>query len=282
MLNLWQNLPNYIDPVIFKIGSFPISWYWLMYLVGLGFSYWLLRYRIKHDSPPYSQEKFFWALYWIFIGILIGGRLGYIVFYNLEEFLGNPLMAINPFVSDEFGWSFRGIYGMSYHGGLLGAVLALLIYTGKNKLKFWKTLDFIIPVIPLGYFWGRIGNFLNGELYGRITEKAVGMHFPGPQSLGWESYFLRHPSQLYEAFFEGIILFIILWTLRNKIKTPGILSALYLLGYGIFRFFIEFFRQPDEHLGLVVTGLSMGQLFCLGMILIGIFIAINQKLKVKH
>lgn len=253
-----------------------------MYLASLGTGYWLLHYRVKHDSLPYSREKFFWALYWMFLGILIGGRLGYIIFYNLGEFLGNPLMAINPFVNDEFGWSFRGIYGMSYHGGLMGAVTALFIYVSKNKLKFWKTLDFIIPVIPLGYFWGRIGNFLNGELYGRITEKAVGMYFPTLQSLGWKSSFLRHPSQLYEAFFEGLVLFGILWFLRNKIKTPGIISAVYLLGYGIFRFGIEFFRQPDVHLGLVAMGLSIGQFFCLGMILISILIIINQKFIVKH
>jgi phosphatidylglycerol---prolipoprotein diacylglyceryl transferase len=285
MLEFWQNLPNYFDPVFFEVGSFAVRWYGIMYLLGLGTVYLLLLYRFKKDNPPYSKKKILGALPWIFLGLLIGARLGYFFFYNLDFFFKNPLEIINPLALTEEGYSLKGFYGMSYHGGLLGAILAFSLYIKINRLSFWKTLDFIVPAVPLGYFWGRIGNFINGELYGRITDSWLGMNFwnisdvYNSKTECWGLDILRHPSQLYEAFFEGIILFLILWFLRNRIKTPGIISCFYLLGYGTFRFFIEFFRQPDEHLGLIAMNLSLGQFLCLGMILMGSFIAIILKNK---
>jgi phosphatidylglycerol:prolipoprotein diacylglycerol transferase len=159
---------------------------------------------------------------------------------------------------------FTGISGMSYHGGLIGVILAALYFTRRNGLSFLEMADLFIPGIPLGYTFGRLGNFINGELYGRITTAKIGMHFP---QAGGDA--LRHPSQLYEAFFEGVVLFILLWSLRRRVELPGAMLGIYLMGYGTVRFFIEFARQPDDHLGFVWLNFSMGQLLCLGMILGG-------------
>ena len=259
-LQFYQELPLRINPLAFRVGFFQISWYALMYLVGFVAVYGLLLWRIKKKEGDWSKENIREFLWNAFLGAIIGGRLGYVLFYNLPFYWENPLAIISPF--DQQG-QWTGIYGMSYHGGLMGALLAALFFSRKNKLNFFSWADFIVPAVPAGYFFGRLGNFLNGELFGRITQKSWGMYFPGET-------LLRHPSQLYEAFFEGIILFLILWILRNGIKyknrllyVPGFI--LYVLGYAFFRFGIEFFRQPDEQIGLLFSFLTLGQFFSLLM-----------------
>jgi phosphatidylglycerol:prolipoprotein diacylglycerol transferase len=212
---------------------------------------------------------------YLIIGLLIGARLGYALFYEPKFFAENPLALISPFNSHG---ELVGIYGLSFHGGLLGAIIAGLIFGKKNKLNFWELADFLLPAVPAGYFFGRIGNFLNGELFGRMTDKVWGMYFRDENNL----ILLRHPSQLYEAFFEGIVLFGILWTLRNQEKLKGKFFLLYLLGYGFFRFLIEFWRQPDAQIGLWFNFLSLGQLFSLGMILLGLGLLLQKIFLTKN
>ena len=267
-LNLYQNLPLSINPIALKIGFFSLAWYSVMYLVAFLVIYLLLQWRIKNDSKIFPDflniskniENFF--IYSI-IGIIVGARLGYVIFYDLSFFLANPWQIISPF--DSSG-NFIGIYGLSYHGGLLGVILAGIFFVRKYKINFWRFADFIIPVIPLGYFFGRIGNFLNGELYGRLTDKPWGMYFLDENLI----VALRHPSQLYEALFEGIIIFLILWFLRNNQKMSGKLLSLYIFLYGFFRFFIEFWRQPDTQIGLLAGFFTLGQIFSLGMMIAGV------------
>jgi phosphatidylglycerol:prolipoprotein diacylglycerol transferase len=197
---------------------------------------------------------------------VIGARLGYVLFYNLSYYLEHPLEIILPF-SFSNGVTFTGISGMSYHGGLIGIILASWLYIRKAKLDWWSVVDLYLPAIPLGYTFGRLGNFINGELFGRVTTSSIGMYFP--MAAKGE---LRHPSQLYEAFFEGIFLFAVLWSIR-KIKIPrGAMLALYLIGYGTVRFFIEYFREPDAHIGFVFLSFSMGQILCSLMIAGGFFL----------
>ena len=207
------------------------------------------------------------ATTYLILGLIIGARLGYVVFYNFSYYIKHPLEIILPF-SFSNGITFTGISGMSYHGGLIGATFAAWVYIHRAKLDWWSAVDLFVPVAPLGYMFGRLGNFMNGELFGRVTTSPIGMYFPMAAPAGE----LRHPSQLYEAFFEGIFLFVILWSIR-KIKMPnGAMLALYLIGYGFVRFFIEYFREPDAHLGFVLFSFSMGQILCLLMIATGILL----------
>jgi phosphatidylglycerol:prolipoprotein diacylglycerol transferase len=221
-------------------------------------------------------EEFILYSFW---GVIIGGRLGYVLFYNLADYWNNPMAIISPI--DAAG-KFIGIYGMSYHGGLVGVILATWLFVRKNKIKFWIWADFVVPAIPAGFFFGRIGNFLNGELYGRITDSGWGMYFSA------DPFFLRHPSQLYEAFFEGLILFIILWTLRNGIRHKGKMFhvsgfMLYIFLYGSFRFFLEFFRAPDPQLGFIFpwgqSGLTMGQILSFLMLAVSLFFLVYRREK---
>ncbi|MDM8538042.1 prolipoprotein diacylglyceryl transferase [Desulfobacterales bacterium HSG17] len=259
----WQNLPGQINPVLIEIGGFKIQYYGLMYLAGFAVIYSLVMYRIKNEEFKISLNHIEPLSTAMILGVILGGRLGYVLFYNLSYYLKHPLEIFIPF-SFSNGITFTGISGMSYHGGLIGVIAAAWFFAFRNKLDFWEIADLYVPAIPLGYTFGRIGNFINGELYGRITTSSFGMYFPyapGPA--------LRHPSQLYEAFFEGIFLFAILWNLRKYIHTQGAMMALYLLGYGIVRFFIEFFRQPDAHMGFVFLFFSAGQILCSAMIMAG-------------
>jgi phosphatidylglycerol:prolipoprotein diacylglycerol transferase len=256
----WQYLPSKMDPVIFTIGGFPIRWYATMYLVAFAITYLLAKYRIRNEKLDYDTEFLSSMITWCILGLLLGARVGYVLFYNFEWFLKEPLSIILPFSRSGGSWHFTGFQGMSYHGGVIGVTLALLLFSRKQKQSIFKLSDLIIPGIPLGFTFGRLGNFINNELYGRITEASIGMHFPSAPGTA-----LRHPSQLYEAFFEGIILFLILWPLRKLKIFTGFITGLYIFGYGFFRFFIEFFREPDEHLGFVLLNLSMGQLLCIAM-----------------
>lgn len=260
----WQHIPEGIDPVLFQIGWFRLQYYGLMYLVAFAVCYGLVRHRVRtEDRFGLSAEQAGDLLLNMVLGLVVGARLGYVLFYNPVYFLRHPWEIVLPFDLSD-GFAFTGISGMSYHGGLVG-VLAAAVWTVRRRgLDFWRAADLFAPAAPLGYTFGRIGNFINGELYGRPTEAPVGMFFP--QSPGDAR---RHPSQLYEAFFEGIFLFALLWALRKQPLPKGAMLPLYLIGYGTVRFFIEYFRQPDAHLGFVLFSFSMGQVLCAAMIAAG-------------
>ncbi|ACF11415.1 prolipoprotein diacylglyceryl transferase [Chlorobaculum parvum NCIB 8327] len=268
----WQHLPYDMNPIIFSVGPVAIRWYGTMYIIAFAIVWLLSKYRIATEKLPFDKSFPGDALTWAMGGVLIGGRLGYILFYGFEWFLQDPIGTLLPFNFGNGTCAFAGITGMSFHGGLIGVALALWLFTRKHKVDFLKTVDLFIPALPLGYTFGRLGNFINGELYGRVTTSAIGMYFPAAPTVA-----LRHPSQLYEAFFEGIVLFIILWSIRKKAPWPGFLSGLYLIGYGTVRFFIEFYREPDAQLGFVFLNFSMGQVLCFLMIAAGIGILVWSK-----
>jgi len=260
----WQHIPERLDPVLIEIGSFRLQYYGLMYVVAFAITYALVSYRLRHEPRfDISRDQVQALITYMMLGVIIGGRLGYVLFYQPAYYWRHPLEIFLPFDFGN-GVRFTGISGMSFHGGLICVILFTWLYCRKARLSFLQTVDLFIPAIPLGYTFGRLGNFINGELYGRVTDAPIGMVFPAAPGGG-----LRHPSQLYEAFFEGIVLFLVLWGVRKKLQTRGATLALYLVGYGAVRFFIEFFRQPDAHLGLVLFFLSMGQLLCLLMMVAG-------------
>jgi len=266
LIMAWRHLPAQMSPNLIEIGSFQLRYYSLMYLAAFASTYFLVLYRIKREGYPYTAEQVQDYFVWAILGVILGGRLGYVLFYNLGYYLQHPLEILFPF---EFSGGFRfiGISGMSYHGGVIAVLVASVIFCRKRKIEFWRFADLLCPAIPLGYTFGRIGNFINGELYGRATTVAWGMVFPlDPHRL------LRHPSQLYEAFFEGIVLFVVLWLIRRKSPFDGALFAFYIMGYGIIRFFIEFYREPDVQLGLVLGPFTMGQILCFLMIAAGALI----------
>jgi phosphatidylglycerol:prolipoprotein diacylglycerol transferase len=269
----WQHLPYYINPNIVEIGSFQIRYYSLMYIIAFLLTYILVSYRVNRENYNYKTEVIQDFFIWAIVGLIFGARLGYVFFYNFGYYMKNPLEIILPF---EFahGMRYVGISGMSYHGGALGVLTASLIFFRKHKIPFWSFADLVCPAVPLGYTFGRIGNFINGELYGRVTGMPWGMYFP----LDF-THQLRHPSQLYEAFFEGVVLFLLLWSIRKKNSFDGFLLSVYLIGYGFVRFVIEYFREPDPNHGLIWGVLSMGQVLCLLMMLIG---ACIYMLRRKH
>lgn len=287
-LDFWQHLPLHLDPNIVSLFGFQVRWYSLGWLASFLTVYFMVRQRLK-TNPYYrdislklAEEGIFYAIF----GILIGGRLGYVIFYQPGYFLEHPLEIVLPF-STSGGFHITGISGLSYHGGVIGLVIAFLIFSSKKKVNLVKFFELFIPAIPLGYIFGRLGNFMNGELYGRVTDVPWGMYF-FDESMKDRVPFteLRHPSQLYEAFFEGLVNFLFLWILKDRVR-PGVIMALYPIGYGTVRFFIEFFRQPDaqfrddgNELGTVIGIFSMGQVLCFAMILAGLVILFaTRKLK---
>tara|TARA_Y100001973_G_scaffold20426_1_gene30155 strand:+ start:721 stop:1542 length:822 start_codon:yes stop_codon:yes gene_type:complete len=245
-----------IDPVIFSIGPLALRWYGLMYLLGLAFAYyWGKR---QANMPHYAQQgwtekRFSDLLFWSFMGVILGGRIGYVLFYQFEYFIANPLYLFD-----------MSSGGMSFHGGLLGVITVLAIFAWRTQLRFLQIGDFVAPLVPMGLGFGRIGNFINGELWGRTTDVPWAMIFPavGPDP--------RHPSQLYQAALEGLLLFVVLALFSRKPRPMGAVSGLFLIGYGAARFFIEYFREPDAHLGLLYFGWSMGQWLSAPMILLGV------------
>ena len=269
LLRLWQTIPCHINEIAFSIGNFQVRWYSISYLLAILTIGILLWWRIKKNELPSnlnkSKEKFSQDLLdigiFVFIGAILGGRLGYAFFYD-QSLLLNPINLFNPFQNG----SFTGIYGMSFHGGLIGAALAGFVTIKFKKYKFIPIANFFTPAFPLGYFWGRIGNFLNHELIGKNTGSFLGMNF----SENCQGSILNHPSQLYEAIGEGLIIFLILWPIRNHPKFKKHLFAIFLILYGIIRFNIEFFRQPEITFGW----LTMGQILCFAMVIVGIFLII--------
>ena len=275
LIAAWQHLPAHISPHLFSIGSFQLLYYSLMYLVACVVIYFLTLYRIKHENYKYTAENVQDFLVWAMIGLIIGARFGYAFFYNFNYYVQHPLEIILPFDFSR-GVRFVGLSGMSYHGGLIGIFIISIFFCRKYNIRYWQFGDFLCPAIPLGYAFGRLGNFINGELYGRVTDVPWGMYFPlDPQKS------LRHPSQLYEALFEGIVLFALLWLIRKKKRFDGFLLGVYICGYGFVRFFIEFFREPDYQLGFVLGPLSMGQVLCLLMMMAGITILLCRRGAIK-
>jgi len=244
------------DPIAFSLGPLQVRWYGLMYLFGFAAGWALGRYRAKQSDSGWSATQIDDLVFYIALGVILGGRVGYILFYNFDAFLADPIMLLKIWQG-----------GMSFHGGLLGVLAAMALFARKTQRTFFQVTDFIAPLIPPGLFFGRIGNFINGELWGRVTDAPWGMIF---HSLG-AGDLPRHPSQLYQAALEGLALFIILWLYSARPRPTMAVSGLFLIGYGCFRFIVEFARQPDAHLGFLAFGwLTMGQLLSLPMIILGI------------
>ncbi len=256
----WQHLPEKMSPTIFGVGSFQLRWYGMMYIVAFAVVYMMVMLRYKSDNPDIDKETAQGWFTWAILGVILGGRVGYVLFYEPGMILSNPLGILLP-VDARHGFRFTGLSGMSFHGGVIGVVLFSVLYAHRQKVSFWRLADLVVPAIPLGYTFGRLGNFINGELYGRVTSVPWGMYFPADYTKQ-----LRHPSQLYEAFFEGIFLFAVMWSIRNKPQLSRLILPIYLIGYGAVRFFIEFVRQPDAHLGTVLGPFTMGQVLSFTMI----------------
>ncbi len=273
MFSFWHTLPQKINPVAFEIANFSILWYSISYLFAFFTVYFFIKIKIKNNNPLATKifrsekpfEVFETLFFYSIVGLILGAKIGFIFFYDFSNFISNPLQSLSPFYNN----SFVGFSGLSFHGAVVGIILASFWFCKKHSLNFLHIANFTIISIPLGYFWGRIGNFLNGELYGRITESPIGMCFPraGDCLLG-----KRHPSQLYEALGEGFFLFLILFLLNKTKAGAKMLFPSWLIFYGIIRFIIEFFREPDLQIGFIALGLTMGQLLCFCMIIMGVVI----------
>jgi phosphatidylglycerol:prolipoprotein diacylglycerol transferase len=244
----------HFDPVIFRLGPLAVRWYGVMYLIGFIAAYFVIRYLARYRGLPLSVEGLSDLLFYCVLGVILGGRLGYVLFYNLPYYLSHPLHIFAVWEG-----------GMSFHGGLLGVVTAAVLFCRRRGLPVLFTGDILVAAAPIGLGLGRIGNFINGELWGRVTDVPWGMVFPGAGPLP------RHPSQLYEAFLEGLVLFLILFFLHRRKVRVGVPFFSFFLFYGLFRFSVEFFRQPDIQLGFLWDGwLTMGQILSTPMILFGL------------
>jgi phosphatidylglycerol---prolipoprotein diacylglyceryl transferase len=269
MTLIWQHLPEKLDPIAFSLGPIQVSWYGIMYLVAFAIVYYLIQYRIRTEKINISFETVQDFFPWLIISLLLGARLGDVFIYDWAYFQNHLSQIFLPF-DIENHWQYIGIYGMSYFGGLVGIILALWIFCRAKKIPLLEFSDLFAPVVPLAYTFGRLGNFINGELYGRVTTVPWGMYFP-MDILGQ----LRHPSQLYELFLEGILLFAILWNLRKHKFPVGYLTAFYFIGYGLARADAEFFRQPDNN--WFFLSLTIGQWFSVGIITLGFFLIIKNR-----
>jgi len=246
-----------IDPVILDLGFVKIYWYGVMYLFAFLSAYLLARHRAK-SSEKWNSSNIDDLIFYGALGVVLGGRVGYLLFYNFTSFISNPLI----FFNFQNG-------GMSFHGGFIGILIAALLFNKNSKFSFFETTDFIAPLIPIGLAFGRIGNYINGELWGKVTSSAFGVYAPDQSGI-WAQ---RYPTQLYEALLEGVILFFILWFFSKKNRPLMATSALFSIFYGIFRFIIEFIRAPDSHIGyLAFEWLTMGQLLSFPMVLVGLFV----------
>ena len=242
-----------IDPVALSIGSLQLRWYGLMYLAGFGLGWMLGRWRASRPGSGWTAPDAAALLPCVMIGIILGGRLGYVLFYDLPVYISDPM---------EIMRIWNG--GMSFHGGLLGVLGAFWYFARTRGRSFLEVSDFIAPLIPQGLFFGRLGNFINGELWGKVSDAPWAIVFPGAGPLP------RHPSQLYEAALEGLVLFVMVWVFSLKPRKLGAVSGLFALGYAVFRFAVEFVRMPDVQLGYLAFGwLTMGQLLCVPLMLAG-------------
>ena len=249
----------HIDPVAFSLGPLKVHWYGLMYIVGIGAAWWMARLRTKAPGFPWTSAQIEDLIFFSAVGLMLGGRLGYIFFYNFSAFMADPSVLVRVWEG-----------GMSFHGGMLGAFAGMWLFGRKVGARFSDVTDFIAPYVPIGLFTGRIGNFINGELWGKPTDLPWAMVFPSGGNIP------RHPSQLYEALLEGIVLFILLNLFRRMNPPRTAMSGLVLILYGVFRFVVEFVRLPDAQLGYLAFGwLTMGMVLSLPMIIAGLFILIR-------
>ena len=244
--------PN-IDPIAFSIGPLAVRWYGLMYLAGFAVGWWLGLRRIARNQSPVTKAQLDDLLFLIVLGVILGGRLGYVLFYKPGYYASHPLEIIAIWQG-----------GMSFHGGLLGVMAAMVFAARRHQVDWLRLMDFLAPLCPLGFAAGRLGNFINAELPGRATDLPWGMVFPGAGDAP------RHPSQLYQFALEGVVLFGFLWWFSSKPRPRGEVSAMFLLGYGVLRFIAEFAREPDAFLGCLALGFTMGQWLCLAMIAGGV------------
>jgi len=259
-----------IDPVALALGPLKIHWYGLTYLIGMVGGWWLARIRVRKPGAQWTAAEVDDLLFYVALGVIIGGRLGYTLFYGFDGWLADPLGLLRLWEG-----------GMSFHGGFLGVLVAMYVYSRKHQRGFLQLTDFIAPFIPLGLFAGRIGNFINGELWGKATELPWGMQLRCDQfaQVCFDKLQLMpgtalspplHPNQLYEALLEGVVLFLVLWLFSARSRPRMAVSSLFLIGYGMFRFLIEFGRMPDAHIGYLAGGwFTMGQLLSLPMIVLG-------------
>ena len=256
-----------LDPIAVAIGPLRVHWYGLMYLAGFACSWGLGRWRAARPGSGWTADMVDDLIFYCVIGVIAGGRLGYMLFYGFDQILANPLNLFKVWEG-----------GMSFHGGLLGVIVAMALFARRQGLRFFQVADFIVPLVPTGLLFGRIGNFINGELWGHRTDLPWGVQlpcaqFPGQCADQGADALLSpavHPSQLYEAGLEGLVLFLILWTYSSRPRPTMAVSGLFLLLYGCFRFLIEFVRTPDAQLGYLAFGwLTMGQLLSIPMILFG-------------
>lgn len=245
-----------IDPVALAIGPLKIHWYGLMYLLAFGTAWAMATYRVRKPGSRWTEAHVSDLLFYCAMGIILGGRAGYVLFYNFPQFLQDPLWLVRVWEG-----------GMSFHGGLLGVLIAIALFAHRFKKNFFDIGDFVAPFVPLGLMFGRIGNFIGGELWGRAADPAAvpwAMVFPRAGDIA------RHPSQLYQAALEGFLLFVVLWMYSSRPRPQKAVGAAFLMGYGIFRTIAEFFREPDAHIGFDMFGwLSRGQLLSIPMIIVG-------------
>ncbi len=244
-----------INPIAFHVGPLVVHWYGIMYLCGFAAAWLLGTYRARRSNGEWTADQVSDVIVYAALGVILGGRIGYMLLYDFFGFVHHPLTLF--YVWDG---------GMSFHGGLLGVILAMWLFARRYQKNVWDITDFIAPLVPLGLMAGRVGNFINGELWGRVTNVPWAMVFPkgGP--------YPRHPSQLYEAALEGLLLFIIVWFFSRKARPRFAVSALFLLCYGVFRCFVEFFRVPDAQYGYIAFGwLTVGQIYSLPMIVLGAY-----------
>jgi len=247
------------DPIAIRLGPVAVHWYGITYLVAFGLFLWLARRRAAREpyvSAGWTGREVEDLLFYGVLGVVLGGRLGYVLFYKPMEYLAHPL---------EIFAVWKG--GMSFHGGLIGVICAMLFFARRRRRPFWEVADLVAPCVPVGLAAGRVGNFINGELWGRAADASLPWAMVFPQS---GTPVPRHPSQIYQFALEGLLLFAILWIYSKKPRPLGRVSAAFLIGYGVFRFVAEYFREPDSFLGLLALNMSMGQWLCVPMVLAGV------------
>lgn len=272
-MEFWNNIYSSFDPVAFQLGSISIHWYGIMYATAFISAISIAHWIIKKDKLDISKDLLDSYIWWVEIGVILGARIGYILFYDLHTtyYLTHPWQIFNPFGQDG---TFQGISGMSYHGALAGFIIMSYIWSIKNKISFWFMVDIAALAVPLAYIFGRIGNFLNQQIIGRVTDVSWGIYVDG---------ILRHPSALYEAFLEGFVVFIILFIFRTKKQFDGQIALLYVFLYSIMRIISEFFRQPDIQLGFLAgtNWLTMGILISsiFALIAIGVYLKKSKSIR---